>query len=265
MPESCRDRHSRWQVAAVLAKYSGLRLAPSGNDIVLEGTLGFRVIGPDRQPLDDEYEVVLRLPDSAPNGLPTVRETGGRIPPSYHKLQGDFLCLGAATAIRLTLLQSPSLLTFVERYVIPYLYGYSYFSQRGHMPFGELAHGDDGIREYLAGLFGSHEPHRAEEFLLLAGMKKRLANKHPCPCLSGRRLGRCHHRQVNAVRDLAGRLWCRDEYERVVRTLGVPVSSRSPDALSNHRVPGRRCGIEPRRGPHRMTRNDDQITLRRTE
>ena len=38
--------------------------------------------------------------------------------------------------------------------VILYLYGYSHFERYGVMPFGELKHGAEGLREDLASLFG---------------------------------------------------------------------------------------------------------------
>ena len=58
-----------------------------------------------------------------------------------------------------------------------------------------------------------------EEFLCLTGMKKRVANKHPCPCGSGRRLGRCHCRRVNHLRRTIGRTWFQAEYQRVASLL----------------------------------------------
>lgn len=43
-------------------------------------------------------------------------------------------------------------------------------------------------------------------YCTLATMKRRRANKQLCPCGSGRRLGRCHNRKVNVLRDRVGRL-----------------------------------------------------------
>jgi hypothetical protein len=44
-------------------------------------------------------------------------------------------------------------------------------------------------------------------FVRLLTMKKRTANKLPCPCGSGDRLGRCHNRIINRVRSKLGRGW----------------------------------------------------------
>ena len=53
-------------------------------------------------------------------------------------------------------------------------------------------------------------------YCMLAAMKRRLANKRPCPCGSGRRLGRCHNRRVNTLRNQVGRLVLVNEMQIIV-------------------------------------------------
>jgi hypothetical protein len=205
-------------MAEAVHKYRGLSIAPSaGSNLRIVGNLAFRATGPGGLVVEDEYEIDLSIPPEFPAALPRVWETGGRIPKDYHKLEGNALCLGAPTEIRMQLLQSSTLLAFLERFVIPYLFGYSVFSKSETMPFGELLHGDAGIRQCLAEMFGAHAGEHPEEFLRLAGMKKRAANKWPCPCGSGRRLGKCHNRTTNQLRRRIGRQWFRSEYGRVVK------------------------------------------------
>src|SRR5262249_54930098 len=150
-----------------------------------------------KERIDEEYEIEITVAPGFPSCVPSVRETAGRIPTAYHKRDDGRLCLGSPTRILLLLAAVPTLRGFLERCVVPYLYGYSYFEKHGTPPFGELAHGEAGIREDFASLFGITDPRRAREFVRLAGMKKRLANKQPCPCGGALRLGRCHHRRVN--------------------------------------------------------------------
>lgn len=220
MVDTIRERYRRWQVDELLVRYPGLRIMPTaGTELVLSGELGFRGVGPNGEQIDDKFEMEICVPADFPPVIPTARECRGRIPLSFHKLEGNLLCLGAPTALRLTLTQSPTLVTFVEKLVLPYLFGFSYSEKYGTMPFGELAHGDQGILEYLAELFGSKTPQNAQEFIRLASLQKRHANKLPCPCGSGRRLGRCHHLVVNKLRTEHGRPWFNKEYKRLVRTL----------------------------------------------
>jgi hypothetical protein len=93
----------------------------------------------------------------------------------------------------------------VERCVIPYLYGHSYFKRNGVMPFGDLAHGARGLREDLMAIFRTKRENAIPHFVRFGSMKKRIANKQPCPCGGGRRLGRCHNRTVNFLRSRLGR------------------------------------------------------------
>ncbi len=213
MANGIQQRLERWRLGELLRQHPGLRPAPSARaDLRLVGTLAFAAEAPGKQRIEDAYAVELSVPPGFPDDLPSVRETGGRIPPHFHRLTDGALCLGAPTRQRLLLLDAPTLPAFVERVVIPYLYGYSFHEKHGGMPFGELAHGLAGIRQDFAALFGVESEAAGEEFVRLAGMKKRAANKYPCPCGSGHRLGRCHHRRVNFFRDQLGRWWFRAQH-----------------------------------------------------
>jgi hypothetical protein len=220
MIDSVRRWYERLEVGALLREHRGLHIVPAGNgELVLAGTVHFQGPGLADDVIEDRYSIELRVPPGFPDDEPTVRETDGRIPRDYHKLTGDRLCVAAPTAIRLKLQTSPTLPAYVKHFVIPYLYGHAYCAKHGRLPYGELDHGDEGIRQYLAELFASRSSDRAEEFLHLAGMKKRTANKYPCPCGSGKRLGRCHNRRVNHLRKSVGRTWFRAEYTRVAELL----------------------------------------------
>ena len=207
-PDSIRQRFIRWKLGKLLTKYSGLRLTSTADGSVkIAGALAFVAEAPGKTRIADEYEVELVVPNQFPDRIPVVREIGGRIPRSFHKLNNAELCLGAPTRLQLIVAESPSVLRFVERCVIPYLYGYSHFERHGVMPFGELKHGAEGVREDLASLFGTERAESVGEFVRLTAMRKRHANKQACPCGSGRRLGRCHHRRINTLREQLGRRW----------------------------------------------------------
>lgn len=189
MAETVTNRFARWRLQETLLRYPGLRIAPSaGEELKLAGELRFRVTGPDGVTMEDSYDVELRVPADFPPRTPTARETGGRIAPTFHKLEGDLLCLGAPTELRIRLATSPTLLTFVERVVIPYLFGHTYFQAHGRMPFDELEHGNDGLLQHFEALFGAPNRVAALGFVRAASLRRRVANKLACPCGSGRRL-----------------------------------------------------------------------------
>jgi hypothetical protein len=208
MTETAAERFARWKLQDTLLRYPELRIAPSSAEqLKLVGELNFRVIGPDESVIEDCYEVELCVPVDFPRRTPTARETGGRIAPTFHKLEGDLLCLGAPTELHIRLITSPTILTFVERIVIPYLYGHTYFKAHGVMPFDELDHGRKGLLQNFQSLFGAPNHTAAREFVRVASLRRRIANKLDCPCGSLVRLGRCHNRRVNRLRDLLGRSW----------------------------------------------------------
>jgi hypothetical protein len=206
--ESLQYRLARWRVDDLLAKYPGLRLLDTRNGgIEIAGTLSFTATKPRLAAIQDDYQIQLNVPEAFPKAIPTVREMGCRIPDDFHKLSDGGLCLGSPTRVFLALKRHPSLLGFIETCIIPYLYGRSYFERHGTMPFGELDHGLNGIRQDLALLFGTTRTDRVTEFARLTALKKRHANKERCPCESGKRLGHCHHGRVNKLREQLGRGW----------------------------------------------------------
>ena len=117
----------------------GCGCVPSGSmTLRVEGTLRFCANGKKTEVIEDGYDVRIEAPENFPERMALAWETGGRIPPDYHKLTNGALCLGSRVGLRLQMGGSPSLLRFVERCVIPYLYGYSYSVKHGAPPFGEL-------------------------------------------------------------------------------------------------------------------------------
>jgi hypothetical protein len=211
--ETVQDRYARWGLGECLTQHPGLYIVPTGAvELRLQGELVVNATGPDGMTIDDAFWVELDVPPDFPKTPANAREVGGRIPQNYHKLKGNRLCLGSPTAIRLELGKSPTLVGFVERLVVPYLFGFAYFERFGRMPYGELAHGLEGIRQHFAELFRLPSIASADEMVRLASLPKRVANKQLCPCGGGRRLGSCHHLVVNRYRKQLGRAWFRSEH-----------------------------------------------------
>lgn len=203
-----KPNQTTWGIEELLDRYTELRLWPSSSGkLRICGTLEFAAKSNGQPSVTDRYEVEITVPNAYPGDIPSVRETASRIPKDFHKLQNGDLCLGSPTRLRLILAQTPSLLSFIERCVIPYLYGYSIVEAGGSLPFGELSHGPQGLRDDLSALLGIKDEGKLLGFVCLISMKKRQANKLPCPCGSFLRVGRCHNRRLNLLRDSLGRRW----------------------------------------------------------
>ncbi len=189
-------------ISEVLTRFESLRLMPSiDGGVVLEGVIDFTASADGCRTITDSYEISLRIPEAYPSELPVVHETGDRIPTDFHKLEGNALCLGSPFRLWLLTKQDPSLLNFIERVLVPYLYGYSLREAGEALPFGELRHGTPGLVDDLGEMLGTSDSTVAAAYLQVVRQKKRIANKRPCPCGSEVRLGRCHNRKVNALRE----------------------------------------------------------------
>lgn len=157
---------------------------------VIRGTLSFSATFKDVT-IVDSFLILIILPDDYPDSPPNVQETGGRIPSDFHQYGDRTLCLGAPVEVVRRFKADPRLVAFVETLVVEYLYGYAYYEKYGHLPFGELSHGCQGIREYYLDAFGT------DNVRIVMALLKVLADgayrgHHACPCGSGKILRKCH-------------------------------------------------------------------------
>lgn len=211
---SLQGRNQSLEIDGLLRSFPGLRLLPVASDrLQIAGTLSFTARSKGFQEIQDSFDVEISVPQRFPIELPVIRETGGKVPKSFHTNKDGTLCLGSPTRQRLCLSKSPTVLAFANTCIIPYFYNFAYFKRHGTLPLGELAHGLRGIRQDYAQLFGVRSEGAAVEMVRLTSIKRRIANKHSCPCGSGRRLGKCHNRKVNGYRDALDRSWFRKEYQ----------------------------------------------------
>lgn len=196
-----------------LKDYPKMMIVPTINSfLVLKGEFEFSVSQSHLQYIKDAYELKIDVPSSFPSVVPTVTETGRKIPRDgkHHVNPNNTLCLGSPLRLLWKLRQLPTLVGFAAKCLLPYLYSISHKMQHGSYPFGELEHGNPGIiRDYLE-LFGLKTRDQVIRVLILLGKKKRLANKLPCPCGCGMRLGACsYHFKMLKLRELGGRSFFR--------------------------------------------------------
>ena len=200
-----------------LRSYPKMAIRPSvGEDLRLKGRFEFVAQHAKEGEIQGFFELEIIVPSAFPKALPSVTETGGKIPHTgdFHVNQTDFtLCLGSPLSLLLKISQKPTLDGFAENCLVPYLFAISRkLMSGGPLPFGELAHGKDGILTDYAHLFGLKHVEKVKYILELLGMKKRRANKFPCPCGCRSRLGRCKFNlRLHKFRNLASRPWFRNE------------------------------------------------------
>lgn len=207
-----------WGIKEVFDRFPRLRLKPFADDyLCIAGTLDFFAVKPGLPEIPDSFEISIELPFNFPKSLPLVFPTDDRIPQHFHRLTNGELCLGSPFRQLLFLSDSPNLLTFIDAFVVPYLYGFALFEKGMDLPFGELSHGTTGLLEDFCQLFQVTSRSVAKEMVHLTSRPKRKANKLICPCGRSLPLRRCaiHHRIVGEYRKKIGRLWFKRQYAQL--------------------------------------------------
>lgn len=195
-----------------LRDYPGMSTAPCKDvGVCLRGKFRFKASVSGGDEIDDSYKLEIVVSDKFPQALPKVKETGGKIPRdgNFHVNSDGTLCLGSPLRLLRKVHSAPNLTGFADKCLVPYLYAVSYkLMHGGDFVFGELAHGEQGILDDYSAMLGLKETHQVTQAIHLLGMKKRFANKKPCPCGCGRRLGSCtFHHKLNDFRKMASVSW----------------------------------------------------------
>lgn len=192
----------RKQIAELTSVHKGLRRTVDDDvHTLLSGALDFEASAGGLETISESFEIELSVPHAFPDRSPQASEVGGRIGADYnHRNPDGTLCLAVPIEQRRLFLEQPTLLGYVNRLLVPYLYGYSFWRKHGHHPFGEAAHGAEGILRHYVDTLGLHDPVAALaviSFLFEHGYR----GHHDCPCGSGRRVRVCHGPALRALHD----------------------------------------------------------------
>lgn len=152
--------------------------------------------------LEDEYFLKIFVPDLYPRCLPSVWELQGKIPKDYH-INGDHtLCLGVKSEIYKFLEEhSFSLLDFMNKFLVEYLYRYAYIQKFNKAPWPDRAHGGAGVIEYYQEWFNLNDVSSVKHFLHIAQKNKYRPN-YLCCCGSRRKYRNCHGGKIKMLIDL---------------------------------------------------------------
>ena len=149
--------------------------------------------------------------------LPKVLDEGRYFPRNQecHTYSDGSFCLGSELKIKSILRGDHSFTAFFENIVDRFLYAITHRIEFGNFPYGGLAHGEQGLIDDDGEMFGFSGKLSVLRALRALGKRKREANKLPCPCGCGRRLGRCNYRFVlNELHNIERRRWFRQHLEK---------------------------------------------------
>lgn len=192
----------RKQIVELSGVHKGLTdVVEHDAETLLSGTLDFEASADGLETITASFDIELTIPHVFPDRLPRAKEIGGRIGADYGHLNTDrTLCLAVPIEQRRVFLEQPTLLGFVDRLLVPYLYGYCFWRKHGCHPFDEAAHGYEGILRHYVDTLGLRGPLEALAvicFLLEHGYR----GHHDCPCGSGRKVRACHGSVLRALHE----------------------------------------------------------------
>lgn len=204
---------THWGCSDFLNGYPEMTMEPTeSGGIRLSGLFHFSASrSGEATTIEDQFQIAIEVPRVFPRDIPVMFETGSRIPrsPEFHVNSDGSLCLGSPVRLLILAAESPSILSFVDRTLVPFLFAISKSLATGRsFPFGELPHGAPGALADYQAMFGLKTAAQAKLALGALALKKRVANKRSCPCGCGLRLGCCRLRlKLNPLRMRASRGW----------------------------------------------------------
>jgi len=193
----------------------------SDTKAILQGTYHLCAHHEKRGNAEFDYGLRIEIPAEFPNDIPIVREISYIIPRNDdHHINRDIenytdsLCLGARIKILQKISENPTITGFVEKCVVPFLYSVT----KKEFVFGELKHYYKGIVEEYEDIFDVSGSNKVINILLCLSKKKRIANKYPCPCGCGKRLGKCIlHNKINRIRRFDSKKSFKKEYYQILK------------------------------------------------
>lgn len=183
-----------------LTAQPGMALKPSlDGGIHIKGRLRLSASSEGAPTVEDVFQLHIKISRHYKEQLPSVYETGGRVPSdgNHHVNPDGSLCLGSPIRLHKILGKRFLLTDFVELCVVPFLYSIS-LAEAGHQrfQFGELAHGVSGLIDDYLKLFGCSSKEALTRYLHTLTLKKRRANRQRCPCNCGKKLVKCRTHKV---------------------------------------------------------------------
>lgn len=209
-----------------LASHPRIRIVEINNHKVeLAGEYHLKAQLAGSQLVDRRYQLRLVCPRNYPRKLPKVLDEGRYFPRNqeYHTYSDGSFCLGSELKLKSLLRDDHSFTAFFDNIVDRFLYAVTHRIEFGNFPYGELAHGEQGLIEDYEEMFFLSGKLSVLRALRALGKGRRDANKLPCPCGCGRRLGCCDYRFVlNEFRNVERRRWFRQHLKKSFKPIERP-------------------------------------------
>ncbi|MBL7787347.1 MAG: SEC-C domain-containing protein [Chitinophagales bacterium] len=179
------------QLDEVIQNYPKLSKFPLGNIFILRGIVD--IIGSDGK-FWDSYEIEIHPHKDFPNKFPILFEVSKKIPrnPDWHINIDGSCCVAVLPEELIMCKQSLTVLSYIDKYVIPFFANQTYRKLTGNFANGEYSHGIAGILEFYEIIF------QTKDIELMNMLSKWILNNpkpnrtNMCFCGSKKKFRHCH-------------------------------------------------------------------------
>lgn len=207
-------------IEMVREKYPAFEISKRDNDYIFSGELILNHVFDDVR-MTGKFNLEVVVPGDFPLVFPKVKELSNCIDKNYpHRYTDGQFCLASDLELKMFFSQDTDICSFIEKYVIPYLYTYRFYEEYGVYPYGERSHGQMGDLEYLKDLFGVDDWGQVLDIMLFV-MQSPYRGHLLCPCGSGKKIRNCHGEILKKVMNAELQDECREilleikrEYDR---------------------------------------------------
>lgn len=180
-----------YDIGIMKEKYPVFKVLEHEKEYVFVGELGLDHIY-DNVRMTGKFNLEITVSKDYPSQIPIVKEVSNRIDKDYpHRYNDGQLCLASDFELKLYFSQNTDISSFVDMYIIPYLYTYRYYEEYGVYPFGERSHGIMGDLEYIKESFMVNEWGQVFDIICFISYSSYRGHLL-CPCGSGKRIRNCH-------------------------------------------------------------------------
>lgn len=160
----------------------------------------WKIIGPlsftatyNKLTLAKTIPIIISIPSDFPKHLPSVKEHISALITIFPHVNTDdkSFCLGTPIDLRMRFSKKPTILFFVQEFLIPFLYSAFYWLENGVIPFPDRDHGPLGLLQDYCNHFQVHDPGVVLKFLRILS-NNQFYRQGPCPCGSRKDLKDCH-------------------------------------------------------------------------
>lgn len=180
-----------YDIEIMREKYPVFNVLKYEKEYVFAGELGLDHVY-DSVRMTGKFNLEITVSKNFPSQVPIVKEVSNRIDKNYpHRYNNGQLCLASDFELKMYISQNLDISSFIDMYIIPYLYTYRYYEEYGVYPFGERSHGILGDLEYIKELFMVSEWSQVFDIIYFISSSSYRGHLL-CPCGSGKRIRNCH-------------------------------------------------------------------------